>query len=132
MRSIIIEGEKKEFAQDVSCGDALKSVLSGKKFKSTLAARCGDAGPLLDLTTLIPDTCETLVPVTADSQEGLELLRHSAAHVLAAAVRRLFPGVKVTIGPAIENGFYSDFDYSRQFTPQDFPAIEAAMRKTLD
>ncbi|MDL2307613.1 threonine--tRNA ligase [Desulfovibrio sp. OttesenSCG-928-C06] len=106
--------------------------MSGKKFKSVLAARCGETGPLLDLTTLIPETCQTLIPVTADSPEGLELLRHSAAHVLAAAVRRLFPGVKVTIGPAIDNGFYYDFDYTRAFTPDDFPAIEAEMQKIID
>jgi threonyl-tRNA synthetase len=69
--------------------------------------------------------------VEARSPEGLALLRHSAAHVLAAAARRLFPGVKVSIGPAIENGFYYDFDYERPFTPDDFPSLEAEMRRIV-
>ncbi len=129
MQKVIIAGEEKEIARGTSCGDAFKAALSGKRFKSVLAARCGDA--LLDLSASIPLGCDELVPVDAESSEGLGLLRHSAAHIMAAAVRRLFPDVLVTIGPAIENGFYYDFDYKRAFTPDDFAAIEAEMNKIM-
>jgi threonyl-tRNA synthetase len=70
-------------------------------------------------------------PVFIDSKEGLEILRHSASHVMAMAVKELFPGVKVTIGPAIENGFYYDFDYQRAFKEDDLPLIEEKMRETI-
>jgi threonyl-tRNA synthetase len=66
-------------------------------------------------------------PVFIDSEQGLEILRHSASHVMAMAVKELFPGVKVTIGPAIENGFYYDFDYQRPFKEDDLPLIEEKM-----
>jgi threonyl-tRNA synthetase len=65
--------------------------------------------------------------VTAESAEGLEILRHSTSHIMAAAVKELFEGVKVTIGPAIEEGFYYDFDFARGFTPDDLEAIEQKM-----
>ena len=86
---------------------------------------------MLDLAAPVPADCGELAPVFADTPEGLALLRHSAAHVMAAAVKRLFPDVKVTIGPSIENGFYYDFDAPRAFTPDDFPAIEAEMKKII-
>ena len=67
--------------------------------------------------------------VTADEPEGLEVLRHSSAHLLAQAVKRLFPSAQVTIGPVIEDGFYYDFAFERAFTPEDVAAIEAEMRQ---
>jgi threonyl-tRNA synthetase len=70
-------------------------------------------------------------PVFTDSKEGLDILRHSASHVMAMAVKELFPGVKVTIGPAIENGFYYDFDYQRAFKEDDLPLIEEKMREII-
>lgn len=70
-------------------------------------------------------------PVFIDSQEGLDILRHSASHVMAMAVKELFPGVKVTIGPAIENGFYYDFDYQRAFKEDDLPLIEEKMTEII-
>ena len=70
----------------------------------------------------------SLEPVALDSPEGLTILRHSAAHVMACAVQRLFPTTKVTIGPAIDKGFYYDFDADRPFSVEDFPAIVAEMR----
>ncbi len=113
-----------------SCGAALQKVLSGKKFKSALA--CKADGVMLDLAALLPDGTGLLEPVYVDSAESLELLRHSAAHVMAAAVRRLFPSIKVTIGPAIDNGFYYDFDFERPFSSEDFPAIEKEMRAIVE
>lgn len=129
MIKVRIAGEEREVPRGASCAEALKAALSGKRFKSVLAARCGTA--FLDLSTTLPADCSELEIIDADSPEGLELIRHSAAHVMAAAVRRLFPGVKVTIGPAIENGFYYDFDYTRAFTPDDFEAVEAEMKKIV-
>ncbi|MDP2800573.1 MAG: threonine--tRNA ligase [Phreatobacter sp.] len=69
--------------------------------------------------------------ITRDSPEALELIRHDAAHVMAEAVQRLWPGTQVTIGPVIENGFYYDFFRNEPFTPEDFAAIEAEMRKII-
>lgn len=113
-----------------SCGELLKAALSGKKFKSVVA--CRQADRLLDLSTM-PDAALAPVvqPVFADDPDGLKIIRHSAAHVMAEAVKKLFPSVKVTIGPDIENGFYYDFDYERGFTPEDLEAIEAEMKKII-
>ena len=83
-------------------------------------------GELKDLTTRI-DSASELEPVYLDTPEGLHILRHSTAHVMAEAVRDLFPGVKVTIGPAIEDGFYYDFDFERAFEADDLSAIEKKM-----
>ena len=72
-----------------------------------------------------------MVFVTRRDPDALELIRHDAAHVLAEAVQELYPGTQVTIGPAIENGFYYDFARNEPFTPEDFPAIEAKMREIV-
>jgi len=83
-----------------------------------------------DLSTTI-DLATELEPIFIESEEGLEILRHSTAHVMAMAVKELFPGVKVTIGPAIENGFYYDFDYERPFREDDLPKIEEKMKEII-
>ena len=83
-------------------------------------------GEIKDLLAQINSSAE-LEPVYIDSQEGLQILRHSAAHVMAEVVRELFPGTKVTIGPAIKNGFYYDFAYERAFEANDLPKIEKRM-----
>lgn len=67
--------------------------------------------------------------ITPDTVDGEEVIRHSTAHLMAQAVVRLFPGTKVAIGPAIENGFYYDFDPKEQFTEEDLAKIEAEMKK---
>lgn len=128
--TVTIEGQEYEFAPGTTVGQALEKALSGKKFRNTLAGQCAEA--LYDLDAPLPEGCAALAPVTADSPRGLSLLRHSAAHVLAAAVKRLYPDVKLTIGPAIENGFYYDFDAPRPFTPEDFAAIEKEMKAIVD
>lgn len=117
-----------------SCAEALKAGLSGKKFKSALACkvRGGEqSAVLLDLSAPLPADAQACEPVSADSPEGLALIRHSTAHLLAAAVKRLYPAAQVTIGPAIDSGFYYDFAVDRPFSPEDFPAIEAEMRKLV-
>jgi threonyl-tRNA synthetase len=83
-------------------------------------------GRLVDLTHRI-DGDAKLAIVTDKDPEGLELIRHSAAHLLAYAVKELFPEAQVTIGPVIENGFYYDFSYKRPFTPEDLERIEKRM-----
>jgi len=87
-------------------------------------------GEIKDVSTEI-DSSAKLEPVYVDSQEGLQILRHSAAHVMAEAVKALFPGVKVTIGPAIKDGFYYDFDYKRPFDANDLPKIESKMAEII-
>ncbi len=124
-----VAGQKVELEQGAVIADALKSVLSNKQFKNTVAARCGDK--LLDLTAAVPSDCAVLEPLTAETPEGLDIIRHSTAHLMAEAVKKLFPQAKVTIGPSIENGFYYDFDFERPFTPEDLEAIEAEMLKSV-
>lgn len=87
-------------------------------------------GVALDLSAGVPQDAE-IEPIYLESDEGLEILRHSTSHVMAMAVRELFPGVKVTIGPAIEDGFYYDFDYERPFKEDDLPAIEKKMQEIV-
>jgi threonyl-tRNA synthetase len=83
-------------------------------------------GQPVDLSYQLEADC-SLTPIRVDTPAGLDIVRHSAAHVMAEAVRDLFPGVKVAIGPAIESGFYYDFDVSEPFTPEDLAAIESYM-----
>lgn len=87
-------------------------------------------GEAVDLSRPLTRDC-TLSPIASNSPEGLEILRHSAAHIMAEAVKRLFPQAKVTIGPAIESGFYYDFDVPEPFTPEDLEKIEAEMRQLV-
>lgn len=126
---ITIDGSAHEIEAGQSCRDAFKSVLSGKKYKACIAARCGDK--LLDLDAPIPNECQELEPINADSPEGLDILRHSVAHIMAAAVLKLFPETKVTIGPAISTGFYYDFDKEKAFSPEDLEAIKKEMDKII-
>lgn len=93
-----------------------------------VAVRVG--GVLRDVSCPV-GSAEDVAPVYLNSEEGLDILRHSTAHVMAMAVQSLFPGVKVTIGPAIEDGFYYDFDYERPFKEEDLPAIEERMKEII-
>jgi threonyl-tRNA synthetase len=96
--------------------------------KGALAARLD--GEVVDLSFLLGKDC-ALEPVTFDSREGREVLRHSASHVMASAVKELFPDVKLAIGPATEDGFYYDFEKAEPFTPEDLRAIEKKMRELV-
>ena len=127
--SIVIEGNSIERPTEGTVFAALKAGISGKKLRSTVAAFCGEQ--ILDMAAPLPHDCTTLTPITTDSLEGLDIIRHSTAHIMAAAVQRLFPQTKVTIGPSIDNGFYYDFDAVRPFTQDDFAAIEAEMRHII-
>jgi threonyl-tRNA synthetase len=114
-------------AEGTTVGQALKA-LGVADDCAVLAARAD--GEFLDLNRPLSGAC-VLTPVVADSPAGLEIMRHSAAHVMAEAVRDLFPGVKVAIGPAIEAGFYYDFDVAEPFTPEDLAKIEAHMAELV-
>ncbi|WP_027183962.1 threonine--tRNA ligase [Desulfovibrio inopinatus] len=118
-----------DLSEGATCASVLAEGLSKKQFKNTVAAKCGET--IFDLDRLIPAGCDELVPVFADTPEGLDVIRHSAAHIMAEAVKTLFPEAQVTIGPAIENGFYYDFAYKRPFTPEDLEAIEAEMERIV-
>jgi threonyl-tRNA synthetase len=109
-----------------------RSVPKGTKLKELADQRDKDAvaaqvdGMLLDLSRTI-DKDAAVSFISIHSKRGLEILRHSASHVMAQAVKELFPNVKMTFGPSTENGFYYDFDYDRTFTPQDLETIEKRM-----
>ncbi len=107
--------------------DVLAEVLSNKKRKQAILARID--GELKDLSTPIEKDCTLEAVFPAD--DNLEVLRHTTAHVMAQAVKDLFPNVKIAIGPAIDNGFYYDFDYERGFTPEDLEKIESRMNEIV-
>jgi threonyl-tRNA synthetase len=111
-------------------GTLLKDLLPGKgKNDLPVAARLD--GKLMDLQSPL-EQGGTLEWVSLSSEQGVEVLRHSTSHVMAQAVQSLFPGAKVTIGPAIREGFYYDFDVERGFSPEDFERIEARMKEIVE
>jgi threonyl-tRNA synthetase len=117
------DDSKREFDQAVTVLDVARSIGSGLA-KVTLAGKVN--GKLVDASAeIIADS--TLQIITAKDEEGVDLIRHSTAHLLAYAVKELFPEAQVTIGPVIENGFYYDFSFHRPFTPEDLEAIEKKM-----
>jgi len=128
---ILVENNEIECPDASSFADVLKLALSGKRFKAVIACTCDDTPALYDLSTSLPTGTRSVQPISVESPEGLELLRHSTAHVMAAAVLQLFPDAKAAIGPAISTGFYYDFDIKKTFTPEDFDAIEAAMQRII-
>jgi threonyl-tRNA synthetase len=109
----------------VEAGTTAATVLDGQP---AIAARIN--GVPRDLAAVLADG-DVVEPVTADSPDGLSIVRHSAAHVLAQAVQELFPGAKLGIGPPVENGFYYDFDVAQAFGPDDLKAIEQRMRQIV-
>jgi threonyl-tRNA synthetase len=117
------DGAVKKFPAPVSVAEVAQSIGPGLA-KAALAAKVDDK--LVD-TSFVVDRDAAISIVTDKDQEGLEVLRHSTAHLLAYAVKELFPDAQVTIGPVIEDGFYYDFSYKRPFTPEDLAAIEAKM-----
>ncbi|WP_303162698.1 threonine--tRNA ligase [uncultured Sutterella sp.] len=117
------DGSKREYADAVTVGEIAASIGAGLA-KAALAGKVD--GKLVDLSHKV--TADAAVSIiTGRDPEGLEIIRHSTAHLMAQAVKELFPEAQVTIGPAIENGFYYDFSYSRPFTPEDLQKIEERM-----
>lgn len=113
-------------------GTMVRDVLAGwqeDSLKSAVAARVN--GTPVDLSSRLHGDA-SVEPIDISSEEGLGILRHSTSHVMAQAVRETFPGVKVSIGPSIEEGFYYDFDYSEAFTIADLEKIEKRMQEIVD
>jgi len=108
--------------------EALEKELGKKGIKDVVAAKVN--GELKDLFVEVDETSK-IEPVYKTDPEALEVLRHSTAHIMAEAVKELFPEAKVAIGPAIEQGFYYDFDYKRPFTPEDLKKIESKMKRII-
>ncbi len=121
------DGSMRSYAAPLT-GAEIAADIGKRLAKDALAVRID--GELRDLGTLVEDDAEVAI-VTAAEPDGLELLRHDAAHVMAEAVKELYPETQVTIGPAIENGFYYDFAREQPFTPEDLERIEARMREIV-
>jgi threonyl-tRNA synthetase len=119
------DGSKREYDQPITVMDVALSIGSGLA-KATLAGKIN--GNLADTSTLINQD-SALQLLTAKDEDGISVIRHSTAHLLAQAVKQLFPSAQVTIGPVIENGFFYDFSYERPFTPDDLAAIEKKMEQ---
>ena len=122
------DGSDRQFDSAVSGADVAASIGAGLA-KAAVAVRVD--GALWDLNRLIDQDVQLEI-LTRDSDDGLELLRHDAAHVLAEAVKELWPDTQVTIGPAIENGFYYDFAREDAFTDADLETIETRMQEIVD
>ncbi|MBD5486430.1 MAG: threonine--tRNA ligase [Lachnospiraceae bacterium] len=126
MKITLKDGSSKEYAQAMSIYDIAMDISEGL----ARAACAGEVdGSVEDLRTVIDKDCNLNI-LTANDPEGLRVIRHTASHVLAEAVKRLFPNAKVTIGPAIEEGFYYDFD-AEPFSRDDLDKLEAEMKKII-
>lgn len=126
MKITLKDGSSKEYAQAMSIYDIALDISEGL----ARAACAGEVdGKVEDLRTVIDKDCQLSI-LTANDPEGLKVIRHTASHILAEAVKRLFPNAKVTIGPAIEEGFYYDFD-AEPFSREDLDKLEAEMKKII-
>jgi threonyl-tRNA synthetase len=121
------DGSTRTYDRPVTAAEVARDIGPGLA-KAALAARVD--GALVDLARVI-DKDASLAIVTAKSPEALEVLRHDVAHLMAEAVKELYPETQVTIGPAIENGFYYDFARPQPFTPDDLARIEARMHEIV-
>jgi threonyl-tRNA synthetase len=119
------DGSRREYDRPISLMEVAESIGAGLA-KAALAGRVN--GELVDLSRII-DADASVAIVTGRDAEGVEVIRHSTAHLLAQAVKSLFPDAQVTIGPVVDNGFYYDFSYERPFTPEDLTAIEKKMEE---
>src|SRR6266849_1144534 len=117
------DGSSKSFPGPVTVAEIAASIGPGLA-RAALAGKVN--GRLVDTSHRVESDAEVAI-VTERDPEGVEILRHSSAHLLAHAVKELYPDAQVTIGPVIDNGFYYDFSYKRPFTPEDLAAIEKKM-----
>lgn len=120
------DGSKKEYAQPMSAYEIAADISEGLARMATAAEVNGE---VVDLRTVIDTDCELNI-LTPSSPEGLAALRHTASHVLAEAVKRLYPQAKLAIGPSIDTGFYYDFDHE-PFSREDLDNIEKEMKKII-
>lgn len=119
------DGSHRSFAEPVTVHDVAADIGAGLA-KAALAGKVN--GKLVDTSFLIENDTELAI-VTERDEDGVDVIRHSTAHLMAMAVQELFPGAQVTIGPVIENGFYYDFKYERPFTNEDLARIEKRMEE---
>ncbi|MCP8687116.1 threonine--tRNA ligase [Marinobacterium sedimentorum] len=119
------DASQRSFETAVTVHEVAASIGAGLA-KAALAGKVN--GTLVDTSYLISDDAQLAI-ITARDEEGVEIIRHSCAHLMAMAVQQLFPGAQVTIGPVIDNGFYYDFAYERPFTPDDLVLIEKRMQQ---
>src|SRR5256885_2001678 len=117
------DGSQRRFDRPVTVDEVAADIGAGLR-KAALAGRVN--GKLVDTSHLISNDVELAI-VTEKDPDGIDVIRHSTAHLLAQAVKQLFPDAQVTIGPVIQDGFYYDFSYKRPFTTEDLAAIEAKM-----
>jgi len=122
-----IDGTEQDFPKGMTLTEII--TLQGKADKKYIA--CKVNGEMRDLSFPVSESAEVDF-ISIDSEKGLDILRHSTSHIMAQAVQEVFKGAKVAIGPAIENGFYYDFDYTRPFTIEDLEAIENKMQAIID
>jgi threonyl-tRNA synthetase len=127
IRASLPDGKRLDFAKPVTGGEVAAAIGPGLA-KAAIAIRVD--GKPRDLATVI-DRDATVAIITRDMPDGLEILRHDAAHVMAEAVKELYPDTQVTFGPATETGFYYDFARKEPFTPDDLEKIEARMREIV-
>jgi threonyl-tRNA synthetase len=123
-RVALPNGPQVEMPPGTTWAQALNK-LNPNLVSSAIAVKVGEQ--LLDLNRTVPEGEHVLLPLKLNVPEGMEILRHSTAHLMAAAVKEMYPDTKVTIGPAIADGFYYDFDRAQPFTPEDLQAIEEKM-----
>lgn len=121
------DGSQRSFDHPVSIMQVAESIGAGLA-KATVAGRVN--GRLLDACDLITDDAELQI-ITPKDQEGLEIIRHSCAHLIGHAIKQLYPDTKMVIGPVIEEGFYYDVYSERPFTPEDLEAIDKRMRELI-
>ena len=127
MKITLKDGSVKEYNEAKSVYDIALDISEGL---ARMAAAGEVNGEIVDLRTVVDADCELNI-VTVNDAEGLRVLRHTASHVLAEAVKNLFPNAKITIGPAIDEGFYYDFDVEAPFSREDLDNIEAEMKKII-
>ena len=124
MKVTLKDGSVKEFSAPITAGDITKEISMGL-YRN--ACSCKINGEVKDLRTVVDADCDFEV-LTFDNADGKKTFNHTASHIMAQAVKRLYPDVKLTIGPAIEDGFYYDFDVEKPFSPEDLEKIEKEMK----
>ena len=120
-------GDKREYDAPVTCKQIAQDISEGLA-RAAVAAKVN--GKLVDLNSTVSEDSEVEI-VTLKDKEGLQVYRHTAAHVLAQAVKAIFPTSKLAIGPTIDNGFYYDIDFKTPISAEDLSKIEAEMKKII-
>ena len=127
MKIILKNGDGLEVAEGATCAAAAKAISDGLA-RAAVAAKVN--GEIVDLSTALKEG-DSLEIVTLKDKEGLHVYRHTCAHVLAQAIKSIYPTSKLAIGPVIDNGFYYDIDFKTPITMEDFAKIEAEMKKII-